>query len=700
MFKRKRLRLIAYWRRWRALEGQRPLLDLLKRADPQAPWLKRVNWLLDLIDWLHYEPAGIRSGEKVRHAIKTRRLKLLLNQIDRNAEQHAAVVAALQSILKDADGLEFFSATGLPREPALMSEIIEQIVAKLLPQTPLDRDLDSLFGALFPEADHAEWIGRIDPLTLTRLRQLIFTGEVAARYRRNAEDALIYLSRVISAIGLNPDVRVCMSITSLRAAPFLKLEDAVKALVITPVEADRPQRLAEARAALFQTRAAVLEAYRHLSAHGVSVFLVYRLQRMRAITGRMDALLSLLFPHPQAGLNAPPNASPNAAPFIAELIRARHMRTGLRALFRRNTALLARKMVEHNAEHGDHYIARDRGEYAGMFKLALGGGLVTAFTVWIKYALAGLIGAKFIEGLIAALNYSVSFVTIQLAGFVLATKQPAMTGPALATSLEGLDHQGGLRALVEEVVHLLRSQSAAVLGNIVAVIPVVLLISAFMLWVSGHGVLTPEKAQYTIDSYSIFGPTPFYAAFTGVLLWASSLFAGYADNWFALRGLARGIAYNRRLQAVFGETGSGRIADFLKRNVGGFAANISLGLLLGLVPAFAVFLGLPLDVRHITLSTGSLTAAVFVLGAGAMQYADFWRAIGGLASMAVLNVGVAFALAFSLARGASGIRRRTRSRVFRVLRWRLARSPPGFFLPTAIGQRVRALRTAERGVAP
>ena len=136
----------------------------------------------------------------------------MLNQIDRNAEQHAAVVAALQSILKDADGLEFFSATGLPREPALMSEIIEQIVAKLLPQTPLDRDLDSL--------------------------------------------------------------------------------------------------------------------------------------------------LSLLFPHPQAGLNAPPNASPNAAPFIAELIRARHMRTGLRALFRRNTALLARKMVEHNAEHGDHYIAR------------------------------------------------------------------------------------------------------------------------------------------------------------------------------------------------------------------------------------------------------------------------------------------------------------------------------------------------------
>ena len=95
------------------LEGQRPLVELLERADPQAAWLKRVNWLLDLIDWLHYEPAGMRSDEKVRHAIKTRRLKLLLNQIDRHPAQYAAVAATVQSVLKDADGLEFFSATGL-----------------------------------------------------------------------------------------------------------------------------------------------------------------------------------------------------------------------------------------------------------------------------------------------------------------------------------------------------------------------------------------------------------------------------------------------------------------------------------------------------------------------------------------------------------------------------------------------------------
>jgi site-specific recombinase len=407
MFNRKRLRLLAYWRRWRAQEGPKPLRDLLQRADPAAPWLKRVNWLLGLADWLHYEPAGMRSGERVRQLIKTRRLRLLLNEIERHPAMYTAAVETLRSIMKDADGLELFCATGLPREPALLSEVVEQVMAKLLPKSLVDRDLDSLFGAVFPAPGHADWMEHIDPATLARMRDLALAGEVPARFRRNAEDALIYLARVVSAIGMHPDVRARLPFTSLRVTPFLKLEDAVRALVMAPqpeaTEA-RAASLAEARAALFQTRAAILEAYRHLSHHGVSVFLVYRLQRMRALTERMDALLTLLFPRV--------HESEHAARFLADLIRARHQRTSVRALLRRNTALLARKMVEHNAEHGDHYIARNRGEYIGMFRAALGGGVITAFTTWLKFVIVGFGLAKFVEGLVASMNYALSFLVI------------------------------------------------------------------------------------------------------------------------------------------------------------------------------------------------------------------------------------------------------------------------------------------------
>jgi site-specific recombinase len=368
------------------------------------------------------------------------------------------------------------------------------------------------------------------------------------------------------------------------------------------------------------------------------------------------------------------------------------VRSSLGGLLGRNTALLARKMVEHNAEHGEHYIARDRTEYRGMFRAALGGGVLTAFTTWFKFIILGLHLPKFIEGLAASLNYGCSFVAIQLTGTVLATKQPAMTGPALAGKLESIHTPGGLRALVDEVTDLMRSQSAAVFGNILGVIPAMLVIGFVLPLMTGHPLIDPVKATKTLEGYSLLGPTPVYAAFTGVLLWASSLFAGFADNWFALHYLSEAVAWNRTLHAVVGEPAARRLADFLQRNFSGFAANLSLGLLLGMVPALADFIGLPLDIRHVTLSSGSATAAVMTLGPGVMLTWTFWLAVAGIASMAVLNISVSFALAFSVALNARNVREMTRRRIYRALARRLARSPLLFILPTAAQRRVRRAR--------
>ena len=52
---------------------------------------------------------------------------------------------------------------------------------------------------------------------------------------------------------------------------------------------------------------------------------------------------------------------------------------------------------------------------------------------------------------------------------------------------------------------------------------------------TGGHQLDAKKAEATIESLSVLGPTLIYAAFTGVLLWLSSLAAGWADNWFASR---------------------------------------------------------------------------------------------------------------------------------------------------------------------
>src|SRR5450830_2020225 len=338
-------------------------------------------------------------------------------------------------------------------------------------------------------------------------------------------------------------------------------------------------------------------------------------------------------------------------------------------------------MVERNGDHGAHYIARDRAGYRAMLKAGCLGGMVTAFTVLVKVMLGQVGLAHFFDGLFASVNYTISFLTIALIGGVLATKQPAVTAPALAAKMGELDTVDGLRSLLTEIAMLLRSQAAAVFGNLTGVIPAMLLISAATLLLSGAHLMTSAHAQAAIHGLSLVGPTPLYAALTGVLLWLASLAAGFADNWFALRRLRETLAHQRRLVHALGPTRAARWAAWLERHVATIAGNVSLGVLLGMTPVVAQFFGLPLDVRHVTLATGTLVAAGASLGWGILATPAFWLAVSGILLIGILNVGVAFACAMTLALRAREIPARIRRVVFRAVLRRFTASPLSFFFP-------------------
>ena len=165
-----------------------------------------------------------------------------------------------------------------------------------------------------------------------------------------------------------------------------------------------------------------------------------------------------------------------------------------------------------------------------MLKMAGGGGVLTAATVYLKFFISALHLNKFIEGVFFSLDYIGSFLAIHFAHFTLATKQPAMTAPALAQKLDDVGSVEGRTAFVDETIALIRSQVAAIVGNLALVFPVALGVQLAASKVLGHDLISAEKAQATINSFSLLGPTAFFAAFTGVLLWLSSLTAGWADN--------------------------------------------------------------------------------------------------------------------------------------------------------------------------
>jgi site-specific recombinase len=204
-------------------------------------------------------------------------------------------------------------------------------------------------------------------------------------------------------------------------------------------------------------------------------------------------------------------------------------------------------------------------------------------------------------------------------------------------------------------------------------------------WLMGRPLVGTESAEYVLHSLTLLGPTALYAAFTGVLLFASSLIAGWVENWFVFHRLDSAIACNPSIVARLGATRARRWSNWWRYHVSGVAANVSLGMLLGVVPVLTAFFGLPLEVRHVTLSTGQLAAAAGALGWEVLHTAPFWWCVAGIAVTGVLNIGVSFWFAFKLAANARGVRATDRQRIGAALARRLRQRLPSFLWPTARG---------------
>jgi len=684
--------------RWRESAQDRVSLDgLLAHADPREPFAARLRWLARLVRWIGRDQRPPAGGETARlpaggdtarlpeapRVAEVARLRFALNTLDRRPEWKAAVARTLRATVRDIDALELYCESGMPQQPHFVGEALERLLARVLPSDPYGSDLGSVLRMLFPSRERAAWLERIDPETLERVAALMGYEEELQEagwnsLRDDIPDALLVLVSDLRALGLKAPIRRRLDGRPFRELPFFGLTRAAEDVVAALREGDaaRLETASEAlRGLLWECRSALVQVRLHLDEYGVSLAVEYLLERMLAHVVRVESLLDLLVSRePRPAL---------VVRFLTRLAGDSVRSTAIGSLLDETTRLLAKKLVDRSAETGEHYIARTRSEWVEMLQAAAGGGAVTAATVIAKFALTAAQLAPFLIGLLASLNYAISFVAIQLLHFTLATKQPAMTAPALAAKLGGASTPDGASAFLDEAVHLIRTQFVGILGNILLVVPATL---AFVLpWhaLTGHAFLGAQKAQATLASFSLLGPSLVYAALTGVMLWLSSLVAGSADNWFALRRLGDGIAKSPRLSLLLGRQRAERLAKWLDLNVSGLAGNVSLGFLLGLSPSIFAFLGLPLDIRHVTLSSGALAAAVEALGPATLREPAFWLSALGVLAIGVVNVAVSFSLALALALRAHGHAREGLASLPRKLLWRLVRSPGGVLLPPA-----------------
>lgn len=643
---------------------------LLFELDPQAELAQRHLWLIHLLDWVRAPAPSVE--------LAVDRVRQFVDALEADPGARARMQAWWARFIETVDLTTLLADFGFAPRTALASEMNERLRYKLLPSSPETIDASELFMLALPHEFDAQWLNALDGELLARLRVLVSLDQDGPSYwQRTLLSAITYCAGQILSTGFAPELRLRMSDSARLAQPFHALIHDVENLRVEVMLALRtPDRLLAAeqrlRERLDACRAATATVYSHFESEGISVGLVFRLRQLRERIVRVRRLLDCL-------TSERPVAE--AAPLLAHLVGVARERRSLRALFSANSSLLAAKVAERSAETGASYITRNPREYRAMVARAAGGGMVMAFTTLMKFALAALALSAFWGGLLAGMNYALSFVLIQLLHFTVATKQPAMTAPAMAAKLKELPDQQSVEDFVSEVANLTRSQVAAILGNVLIVLPAAIGLSLLFLHLFGHPPLDLGHADQVLDSLSLLGPSVLFAAFTGVLLFTSSLIAGWAENWFVLRRMDSAIRYNPRITRFLGAARADRWAKFLRRNISGFASNISLGFMLGLVPAFVGFFGLGLEVRHITLSAGQIGVASTTIGLEVLHSSAFWWAIAMLPFNGALNVIVSFLLAFRLALRAHNVSGVDRSRIYRAIRARLRNAPLSFFRP-------------------
>jgi site-specific recombinase len=657
------------------------LTALLNAADPKASLPERHLWLIRLLEWLRHAPVDAEAQATPTPVL---RLKHLLGVLDRHPEHQERVSGVLQRIWSEVDNAALLADFGFAPRMDLWGELGRRVRARVLPLTPATADLGELFALLFPQATDADWLLAIDDTSLQRLRTYVAPERGSTAWRAPFLEAIVFLASAVRASGFSPALRLRMSPELLAEKPFRQIARVAEQLsehaeeadaggaASTDTEATLLQQAQYLRALLDTCRQCADSVHEHLEAHGVSVDVVFEVDQLRERCHRIDSLLNCV---------VSPEPAREITRLLAELVRTADERRSVRALLSRHYSLLARQVAERSAETGEHYITRDRAAYRWMLRAAAGGGAILAGTTLMKFAVMGLSLSAFWGGFWAGVNYAASFVIVQLLHFTVATKQPAMTAPAMADKLTDLNDDAKVEGFVDEVVHLLRSQAAGIFGNLAVVAPLVLAVQFAAQAAFGAPLVGHTDAQHVLESITLLGPTAFFAAFTGVLLFASSLIAGWAENWFVWHRLDSAIAWNPRIVARLGAARAARWAAYWRANISGFASNISLGFMLGVVPVVALFFGLPIEVRHVTLSTGQLAAAVGREGLGLLGQSVFWWCVAGIAVTGVLNLSVSFLLAFRVALRSRGIRLNDRSRIYRTIRSRLWREPLSFVWP-------------------
>ena len=689
------------------------MLSTLKliTADPNSD---NIDHLVALIKTLR--PSKPEQGDQAAENVR-----VLVQLLHGEPDQASALRHYVLRLFSTRRQISLYTDTGILPNAGFFTELFQRLSFRILPPALDDNYLRDCLDRLLPVETDYLWINAVPAADWLSLYDLLSQATPYTDAENNAAsdaldrhktvgellEAIQTLSYRISAMGLEPALlRLYPSIDEFES-PFLMqnvelhlyLNSYRHHLAASESAADPGQLppLEDARhlaVMLDQCETIVLKIRKNALRMGSSVSLTYLLVRLEQSITRLRKLLSLVDvggikaeaveeTQDQNTADATQTAKRNQALALGqELIEGHNRKYAVRELFADNINLLARNVTENASRTGEHYIAEDRQEYGAMFRSASGAGLIIGFMSLIKILASYLRAAPLVEAFLFSMNYSVGFMLIHVLHFTVATKQPAMTASRIASGLHSRDGRNiDLDSLVELIVKVIRTQFIAVAGNLLLAFPVAYLIALAYHSLSGHHLVSPDKAAHLLHDINPFASLAlFHAAIAGVCLFLAGLISGYYDNKALYTHMGKRVARAHWLRKLLGQQRLDRFGEYLERNLGGLMGNFYFGILLGTIGTIGFMLGLPIDIRHITFSATNFATALVGLD-NQMGWRTAVVSVIGVLGIGTVNLWVSFSLALFVAMRARQVRFRQGVTLARAVFTRFRSGPKDFFIP-------------------
>ena len=589
---------------------------------------------------------------EVFHSIKRQDLKTVNQFFKENDDVRKNFSQYLKDLFADKPFNLSLTEANILSENAFFPELKKRTLDKILPPVGNEDSVWYLVDYLSvrPERD-LKYLQNNSAEDTDELFRLLEISDFIAN--KSVKKELLFASNILAwrAIGVALDAEVLNMVPEYKNYdnPFLALQDEMDLLIAefrkNPAYQlnSKDQHFKQIRIYLTQCLEFVNTAFRNSGKYGITGKINQSLLKIRQQINRISDVIDLLV------IDNETDYLKKSKKLVFNILYYKSHKNNISELFNDSTRQMSHLITNHTAETGTHYITSTIKEYMKMFWKASGGGVIVGALCILKMLYGYADGSEFSHAFMYAFNYAMGFIMIYLMGFTLATKQPAMTASTMAKVLSDEKNTSkNYREFAHLISKLFRSQFVAFVGNVLLAFPVALAL-IYGLDVLFNQNFATDKATVLLRDLDPFNSKAlFHASIAGFFLFISGIISGNVGNNSVYYQIPARIEKNPVMRAVLGEKAARGISRYYSRNWAGIVSNFWFGIFLGITGPIGKFLGLDLDIRHITFAAGNFAIGLYGKEFNVDSY-TFWISFVTVFLIGFFNFLVSFGLSMALA---------------------------------------------------